>query len=466
MEGKGPCLGVDVLRTVWDTLRAEHGGAPTIARMQAERLNRLVRHARTASPYYRSLYQGLPSRVTDPRVLPQVVKRDLMAHFDDWVTDPDLTLAGLNRDFLSDLSLVGRPYLGRYHVFTTSGTTGEPAVLVHDRESWQVLHIVARLRARRALRTSRLMPGLLRHGLRAAVLFATGGHFGGVVLAESVRRRSPLLAQRVRVLSVLRPVEELVAELNEYQPTLLSAYPSALALLAEEQNAGRLRISPLQAITAGEAMTDEYRRAIDTAFAGLRVVQGYAASEVPGLAIRCDEGSFHVNTDWYLFEPVDERYQPVPAGTTSHTVLVTNLANRVQPLIRYDLGDRVEVATAPCPCGSVLPAVTVEGRTNDVLTFESPEGRAVRILPLALATVVEETPGVHRFQAIGAGPKTLTVRLEAKAGADPDEVWTAVEERLTDFLTAHGATGTAVERAHEPPTNDARSGKFRQVWSL
>ena len=145
-------MGVDVLRTVWDTLRAEHGGEPTIARLQRERLNRLVRHARTASPYYRSLYQGLPSRVTDPRVLPPVAKRELMAHFDDWVTDPDLTLAGLRRDFLSDLSLVGLPYLGRYHVFTTSGTTGEPAVLVHDRDSWQVLLIVARLRARRALR--------------------------------------------------------------------------------------------------------------------------------------------------------------------------------------------------------------------------------------------------------------------------------------------------------------------------
>ena len=459
-------MGVDVLRTVWDTLRAEHGGEPTIARLQRERLHRLVRHARTASPYYRSLYQGLPSRVTDPRVLPPVVKRELMAHFDDWVTDPDLTLAGLNRDFLSDLSLVGRPYLGRYHVFTTSGTTGEPAVLVHDRESWQVLHIVARLRARRALRAWHLMPDFARRGVRSAVLFATGGHYGGVVLAESVRRRSPFLARRVRVLSVLRPLEELVAELNEYQPTLLSAYPSALALLAEEQNAGRLRISPLQAITAGEAMTDDYRREIDRAFEGLRVVQGYAASEVPGLAIMCDEGSFHVNTDWYLFEPVDERYQPVPAGTTSHTVLVTNLANLVQPLIRYDLGDRVEVATAPCPCGSVLPAVKVEGRTNDVLTFESPEGRAVRILPLALATVVEETPGVHRFQAIGAGPETLAVRLEAQEGADPDEVWKAVEERLTDFLAAHGAARVTVERAHEAPAVDPRSGKFRQVWSL
>ncbi len=162
---------------------------------------------------------------------------------------------------------------------------------------------------------------------------------------------------------------------------------------------------------------------------------------------------------------MDESYRPVPPGTTSHTVLVTNLANRVQPLIRYDLGDRVEVATAPCPCGSVLPAVKVEGRTNDVLTFRSPEGRAVRILPLALATVVEETAGVHRFQAIGAGPTTLTVRLEAQEGADPDEVWTAVEARLTDFLATHGADRVTLERAPEPPSSDARSGKFRQVWS-
>lgn len=454
-----------MLRTVWDTLRAERGGEATIRRLQRERLHRLVRRARTASPYYRSLYQGLPARVTDPRLLPPVNKRDLMAHFDGWVTDPDITLAGLKRDFLPDLSLVGSPYLGRYHVFTTSGTTGEPAVVVHDRASWQVLHVVARLRARRVLRAWRLMPAFARRGVRSAVLFATGGHYGGVVLAESVRRRSPFLARRVRVLSVLRPVEELVAELNEYQPTLLSAYPSALALVAEEQIAGRLRISPLQAITAGEEMTDEYRREIDAAFEGLRVVQGYAASEVPGLAIGCNEGSFHVNTDWYLFEPVDERYQPVPAGTTSHTVLVTNLANLVQPLIRYDLGDRVEVATAPCPCGSRLPAVKVEGRANDVLTFQSPEGRAVRILPLALGAVVEETPGVHRFQAVGTGPRTLTVRLETLQDADPDEVWNAVAERVTAFLAAHGAAGVAVERAHEPPTVDARSGKFRQVWS-
>ena len=54
-------------------------------------------------------------------------------------------------------------------------------------------------------------------------------------------------------------------------------------------------------------------------------------------------------------EPVDDAYQPVPRRRTSHTVLVTNLANRVQPLIRYDLGDRVQVAPARAPAAARFP---------------------------------------------------------------------------------------------------------------
>jgi phenylacetate-coenzyme A ligase PaaK-like adenylate-forming protein len=169
--------------------------------------------------------------------------------------------------------------------------------------------------------------------------------------------------------------------------------------------------------------------------------------------------------DWYLLEPVDEDYRPVPAGVTSHTVLVTNLANRVQPVIRYDLGDRVVLEAAPCPCGSALPVVTVEGRTNDVLSFESTDGRGVTVLPLALATVIEETPGVHRFQAIGTGPRTLRLRLETEPDFDASQVWKAVDDRLGEFLVAHGAAPVSIEHAVEPPHADPRSGKFTQVWS-
>ena len=459
-----PVEAAGVLRIVWDTWRTERVGDEAIRRRQQERLSRLVRYARTASPYYRRLYHGLPPRVADPLLLPPVGKRDLMAHFDEWVTDPDVTMQGLRRDFLPDLSQVGSRYLGRYHVFTTSGTTGEPAVLLHDRESWQVMHVVSRFRARRSLAMRSLVPQLWRHGIRSAVLLATGGHFGGAVLVQSVRRRSAFLARRVRLLSVLRPLPDLVEELNGFQPTLIGGYPSAVALLAAEQRAGRLSISPLRATATGETLTAAARREIETGF-GCPVIEGYAASEVPALAVQCSQGRLHVNTDWYLFEPVDEEYRPVPPGVLSHTVLVTNLANRVQPMIRYDLGDRVELATIPCLCGSAFPTVKVEGRTNDVLAFERPDGSVVRVLPLALGAVIEETPGVRRFQAIRTGPRTLTVRLELWPDVEQDTAWAAVAHRLEKFLATHGADAVSVERAPEPPAADPRSGKFRQVWS-
>ena len=85
------------------------------------------------------------------------------------------------------------------------------------------------------------------------------------------------------------------------------------------------------------------------------------------------------------------------------------------------------------------------------------------VLPLALGAVIEETPGVHRFQAIGTGPTALTVRLEPEPGASPDLVWRDLEEHVQKFLAAQGIAPVTITRAADPPRADPRSGKLRQV---
>ena len=95
---------VRVALIAWEAWRFRRGDDQAISRRQRARLQELVRHARTASPYYRSLYRNVPSGPVHLASLPVVYKRDLMAHFDDWVTDPDITIASLRRDFLSDHS--------------------------------------------------------------------------------------------------------------------------------------------------------------------------------------------------------------------------------------------------------------------------------------------------------------------------------------------------------------------------
>ena len=99
---------------------------------------------------------------------------------------------------------------------------------------------------------------------------------------------------------------------------------------------------------AGETLTDPARRQIEAAF-GCRVGNYYGSSEAVGLTFECAVQRLHVNSDWYILEPVDDQDRPVPPGELSHDVLVTNLANRIQPIIRYALGDQVSIGPNPVP---------------------------------------------------------------------------------------------------------------------
>lgn len=447
----------------WDAWRATRGGLPALLARQQARLADLVDFARACSPYYRALYSHLPLDVTDVHQLPPVTKGELMAHFDDWVTDPAVTRTSVEA-FVADKSLIGQPYLGHYLVWTTSGSTGVPAILVQNQASLAVTVGLSFARGVLAWITPRDLWRFLRRGIRGAVLLATGSHFGGVVMVEYRRRTFPRWAGTVRIFSVLSPLPALVDALNAFQPTILGGYATAVALLAREQQAGKLRIDPVMVSTTAEWLASTARKQIEETF-GCPVWNGYASSEAPAIAFDCGHGWMHVNADWFVLEPVDEAYRPVPPGQPSHTVLVTNLANRMQPIIRYDQGDSVTVSPDPCPCGSPLPAIRVEGRTDEILSFPTPSGEMVHLLPMALATVVEETPGVHRFQVIQRGTTRLDVRLEVAAMAERTRVWDAVNERMRAYLAAQGLSAVTVQRAVEPPLRDTKSGKFRHVWS-
>lgn len=122
---------------VLDAFRAQREGAAGLERRLRQRLADLVELARRSSPFYRSLYRGLPERVADVARLPVVDKQTLMAQFDDWVTDPMITLDAVQA-FVADPSLVGQRLRGRYQVATTSGTTGHRGMFIVDDHSMTV----------------------------------------------------------------------------------------------------------------------------------------------------------------------------------------------------------------------------------------------------------------------------------------------------------------------------------------
>jgi phenylacetate-CoA ligase len=166
-----------------------------------------------------------------------------------------------------------------------------------------------------------------------------------------------------------------------------------------------------------------------------------------------------------VVEPVDAGHRPVPPGQPSHTVLISNLANRVQPFLRYDLGDSVLVRPDPCPCGNPLPALRVEGRAADLLTFPAGSGERVSISPMLFGAALDRVPGIDRYQLVQTAPATLSVRLQATAGADDDRVWQEVRDGITRLLTEHDVGRVAIERTEEAP-QQSPGGKLRRIVPL
>lgn len=165
-------------------------------------------------------------------------------------------------------------------------------------------------------------------GRRYALLDLVGGPYAGAAAIELLRRQRPNVDKWLRLVNILHSVDSQVAELNAFQPRALGGYPSSLLLLAREQVAGRLRVRPMFVIFTGETVTPANRAFIERAFA-CRSYEVYGSTENGICAVQCREGWLHYSADWFVLEPVDRDYRAVPAGTVSHTVLITNLMNRL-----------------------------------------------------------------------------------------------------------------------------------------
>jgi phenylacetate-CoA ligase len=203
------------------------------------------------------------------------------------------------------------------------------------------------------------------------------------------------------------------------------------------------------------------RHGIESAF-GCPVHNSYGASEFLALASPCGHGRMHLNIDWFILEPVDEHGRPVPPGQPSATTLLTNLANRVQPVIRYDIGDRIVLQAERCECGSHLPVVEVQGRSDDTLQLAGTRRRRVPVLPLAISTVLEDDAGLFDFQLRQQGPSDLLLSTAGR-GQEAARQLRQARTVLTNFLAAQGAGGVRVHCRSGQPGQRGPSGKIQRV---
>ncbi len=196
------------------------------------------------------------------------------------------------------------------------------------------------------------------------------GHFAGAGIIRLMKHLRPGLVKRSTFIEAEQPIERIVEQLNAIDRIgTIVTYPSVLSILAREKEAGRLNIEPALLRVSGETLTDDLRHKVRHAFPSLKhnIFSSYASTECFTPSLQCSHGRHHAHEDWVILEAVDENMRPVPDGILSTTALLTVLVNDVQPIIRYDIGDRLRFYADACPCGSPFRSFQIEGRQATLL---------------------------------------------------------------------------------------------------
>lgn len=372
-----------------------------LARFRAERLHELRAFAMASSPFYRDALRGTDDAPLER--LPILTKATVMERFDDLVTDGDVHLADVEA-YVRTASATDL-FRGRYRVAGTAGTTGRRGLFLADPQEWATI-LASYARAEDWAGVS---AGLTHRPRMAVVSTLNPTHQSAIVGATLASRFIPTLR-----LDAADRLERIVPALQAFEPEVLVGYASVLLLLAEEQAAGRLAIAPRAVMSASEVLTPDARARIHAAF-GVDPTDVYGATETAGIASQCERRRMHLYEDLLIVEVVDEDSRPVPAGTMGARLLVTVLFSRTQPLIRYELTDRVAMSADACPCGRPFALVeAIEGREEDVLRMTGRGGRTVAVHPnvfhavlepisVAAWQVVQEDDGVRVLLA-GAAP--------------------------------------------------------------
>lgn len=453
MKAVTPEEAVKLVREAQDLSRDE------IAGLQKDRLNALVAFARSNSKFYMEKYEGLPAHPS-LEMLPMVNKQELTSRMQDWVTDPDFSVEALE-SFIEEEG-VGNLFMDKYSVSTTSGTTGEPLRMMRDSRHVTINGALLQERLYNGPLLKE-MPDLTGKMTKFASVLATGGHHAASTGFE--KRRAALAAEGItgtmELLSIGEPVSDMVQRLNAFQPEVVTGYPSVLHILAGEQKEGRLRINPNAVLCSAEQLTDDARKLMEEQF-DCPVGNVFCSTEGGEVALLCDHGHMHLNPDWIIVEPIDRVGNPVVPGTMSEGVLVTNLANAVQPIIRYHVDDCVILHDEPCACGLPFPYIDILGRSNDIPEFEGKDG-TVRLSSVGFLAAALDVEGISIYQFIQNSPKELTVRITYHETADHKEVDRRAREVVTKLLTANGLHDITLHIVEGEPVR-AKKGKKMKAY--
>lgn len=227
----------------------------------------------------------------------------------------------------------------------TSGSTGQPLVFFRNK-NWDAWHRASILR------------GYSWYNVKP---WDRNGYLWGYNFNLTKRVKTKVLdcfQNRFRLFSYNdAEIDKFIKKLGK--AVYLSGYSSMIYEIAKRINETEQKkpVFNLKMVKGtSEKIFDKYHDEVQIAF-GKKIISEYGAAETGIIAFECPEGNMHINMETVIVEEEENQ------------IIVTNLVSNSFPIIRYKLGDYIEIDdTVKCKCGRehyVIKEVT--GRVGGII---------------------------------------------------------------------------------------------------
>jgi phenylacetate-CoA ligase len=370
----------------------------------------IIRHAATASSFYKDLYSGI----------------DLSGSFQEiYASLPVLQKAEVKANGYNLLTTSAR-FLKKAH---TSGTSGSP---------------LAVYRPASAILTENAYVWYYRssHGL----------DLGDPVVSMRTTLNNKTLQYQNKAENILHlssyqlsktNIKKYAKLLKSFQPKAICAFPSSVYTLVDLLEQEGIDVKVPLIFTSSETLYPFQRAKIEKAL-GAKIFDWYGNAERSIALGQCEEGNYH-EMPLYSINDFSER-----------GVLTTSLINKAFPLIKYYVDDIFKLKNGDCACGRRNAISSLEGRVDDVLVLD--DGARVS----RLGIVFQNVNHVRYAQIIQYHPGAIEVNIVANAGFGESErglLEQRFRQRLNDRVTI------LFRNVQEKDIIKTKAGKFKLIVS-
>lgn len=408
--------------------------AEDLTEIQSKRLKTFLADVQKHVPYYQKLFARMefdPDGLHDTSQLadlPFLTKATIKQHLVDMQADDAVGLARFN----------------------TGGSSGEPLIFYIGRR--RVSHdVAAKWRATRWWGVDIGDPEVVVWGSPIEL-----GAQDKVRLFRDKLLRTHLIPAFEMSLDKL---DNFVSQIQQIRPKMLFGYPSALTHIADRAEKKGIQLNNLGirvAFVTSECLYDHQREKIQSVF-GCPVANGYGGRDAGFIAHQCPHGGMHITAEDIIVEIIDAQGRVLPAGELGE-IVVTHLATRDFPFIRYRTGDMGILSDKTCACGRGLPMLEeIQGRTTDFVVAR--DGTVLH--GLALIYVLRDLEGVDAFKIIQNSLDKTTVQVVR--GLTYQEA--LAEQKITGEFKKRLGASVHIEVEYCDSIATEQSGKFRYVIS-